>query len=177
MLLLTLLLLILFPLDLVKRRSSQRPDTIYSDWYYDYIGHITVASCFFVTWAFGLPAMGVLNTSSLQLSTQVIFIITSFLFGVLLVLCYCLFPQNVRKSIFCCCHDGIKDDERPLEVEENPYSIDVKDEGLSYENPLTSEDFKAAPPDYDTLAASDFDSKEDLGMFGTGVEDQGGTTS
>lgn len=43
----------------------------------------------------------------------------------------------------------------------------MKDDGLQYENPL-SEDLKEAspPPDYESLAAPDLDTKEDLGTFG-----------
>lgn len=94
--LLTVILVIISPIHAkfgqVRSKSSSR-----GDWYAEYFGLILVSICFYLAWGFGIPATLPLHLGVTRVILQVMFIVCNVLQGLVMVLCYCLLSEKVRK--------------------------------------------------------------------------------
>ena len=100
-------------------------------WYLNYFGLLLVASCFFMAWAFGLPAMRPLNLGYGRLVLQILFILFCILCGVLMVVFFCFLSPQARASLCCSSNKEKKDDTAAVnkkysnDIENNIYQMET----------------------------------------------------
>ncbi len=137
--LLTIVLLVIAPIHAkyahVQPKSSSR-----LGWYAEYISLVFVAIFFFVAWGFGIPATHPLHLGIVRVVFQGIFIVCNIFQGLVMVICFCLLSEKVRRA---CCRSRAS---YPITNNENAYAISMtgNGDGLLFENPIADE--KATPP-------------------------------
>lgn len=153
-LLLTSVLLILYPVQ-AKYGNAQK-SSIGLSRYTDYVGLLAISICFYLAWGVVLPATRPLNLGAVRVVFQVIFIVCSSLLGLLMVLCYCILSESVRKAYCQCCkrsNQSYEFRENPYVTDDNVFAMTPKDEEecVEFKNPAVDDD--PPPPDYNSLMA------------------------
>jgi hypothetical protein len=146
-LLFTAVLLILTPL--IQARDTSVLKVTKSRWNTDYLCLLSIAIFFYVAWGFGLPSLHPLNIGAARIIFQVIFIMSSFLLGVFVVLSLILYNpcKGKRKSTFS----------EVQAANENPY----KDNVYMMEKKEDEDNISYTVPDYNEQQLGSMDDGDD----------------